>query len=122
MCISISDYHTHTYIIIHEHTVSVIKKLKYSTVLYSTFSELRVYFKRTTNRAAHAQFGSVHFDSVRYAVRCGTTAVIRAFQLGIDPESDRGLPNSTWRPFLSRCHNNFVNRVTTLREIENACQ
>ena len=49
----------HTYSISHKHP-------------YSTFSELRAYFERTTNRAAHAQFGSVCFDSVRYAVRYGT--------------------------------------------------
>ena len=67
------------------------------------------------------RFGTLRFSAVRGAVRCGTAAVIRAFQHGIDPEQDRA-PNSMWRPFLSRCHNNFVDRVTTLREIENACQ
>ena len=81
--------------------------------LERTSSVLRAYFERTNNRAAHAQFGSVRFDSVRCgAVRRGTVAVIRAFQHGIDPEPDRGPPNSAWRPFLSRCHNNFVDRVT----------
>ena len=73
---------------------------------HSTFSELRAYFERTTNRAAHAQFGSVRYASIQCGTRCGavrrgTAAVIRAFQHGIDPEPDRGPPNSTWRPFLT---------------------
>ena len=68
-----------------------------------------MYFERTTNRAAHAQFGSVRYASIRCgAVRRGTAAVIRAFQHGIDPEPDHGPPNSAWRPFLLRCHNNLV--------------
>ena len=69
--------------------------LKYRTAPvphpYSTLSELRAYFERTTNRAAHAQFGSVRYASIQCgAVRRGTVAVIRAFQHGIDPEPDRG--------------------------------
>ena len=39
---------------------------------YSTLSELRAYFERTTNRAAHAQFGSVQYASIQCgAVRYG---------------------------------------------------
>ena len=39
---------------------------------YSTLSELRAYFERTTNRAAHAQFGSVRYASIQCgAVRYG---------------------------------------------------
>ena len=100
------------------------KKVK---VPYRTRTVLLANLERTTNRAAHAQFGSVRYASIQCGMRCGavrrgTAAVIRAFQHGIDPEPDHGPPNSMWRPFLSRCHNNFVDRVTTLREIENACQ
>ena len=90
------------------------KKFK---VLYHTV--LLANLERTSSVPLIAQ--RTH-SAVRGAVRCGTAAVICAFQHGIDPELDRGPPNSTWCPFLSRCHNNFVDRVTTLREIENACQ
>ena len=105
------------------------KKVK---VPYRTRTVLLANLERTSSVPLIAQrthssvrFGTLRFSAVRGAVRCGrrgTAAVIRAFQHGIDPEPDRGPPNSTWRPFLSRCHNNFVDRVTTLREIENACQ
>ena len=61
---------------IYIYTVSVIKKLKYRTAPvphpYSTLSELRAYFERTTNRTAHAQFGSVRYASIQCgAVRYG---------------------------------------------------
>ena len=75
------------------------KKVK---VPYRTRTVLIANFERTTSVPLIARFGSVRFDSVRCgAVRRGTVAVIRAFQHGIDPEPDRGPPNSAWRPFLS---------------------
>ena len=101
------------------------KKVK---VPYRTRTVLIAYLERTSSVPLIAQrtHSSVRFGTLRFsAVRCGTAryvAVIRVFQHGIDPEPDRGQPNSARRPFLSRCHNNFVDRVTTLREIENACQ
>ena len=107
------------------------KKVK---VPYRTRTVLLANLERTSSVPLIAQrtHSSVRFGTLRYAsiqcgtrcgaVRRGTAAVICAFQHGIDPEPDRGPPNSTWRPFLSRCHNNFVDRVTTFREIENACQ
>ena len=109
------QYYMYTYSISH-------KKVK---VPYRTHTVLIANLERTSSVPLIAQrtHSSVRFGTLRFsAVRCGTAAVIRAFQHGIDPEPDRGPPNSAWRPFLSRCHNNFVDRVTTLREIENACQ
>ena len=97
------------------YTVSVIKKVK---VPYRTRTVLLANLERTSSIPLIAQrthssvrFGTLRFSAVRGAVWCGTAAVIRAFQHGIDPEPDRGPPNSTWHPFLSRCHNNFVDRV-----------